>query len=191
MRRSLGPASTIPSAIGGGSVVPSSSSGSAPSSTVIAVVNAGNVAAAGAAAASRESLSLDSGNQSPDTTSGPRLSTSLTDSRSADADSLLADEEHQQHQQLRAPSSEITSTSANTHIIRVSGPVTNLDETVLSANNILMSTSMGSSSLSGATAGYTSSSSGGAAGKDKKNAASGGASSQSKTIPEVATHTSV
>ena len=178
MRRSLGPASNIS---------PASGPGVSPSSTVIAVVNAGNVAAG---AASRESLSLDSGNQSPDTTSGQqRLSTSLTDSRSADADSLLADEEqilqHHHHQQQQRAMSEMT-TSANTHIIRVSGPVTNLDETVLSANNILMSSSVSGASGAGAVA------SGGSVAKDKKSDARGSSSSsQNKSIPEVATQTSV
>ena len=142
-RKSVGPSS--PSSAHTPSGTTGRRSSRSPSNTVIAVVNAGAMAAG---AASRESVSLDSGNQSPDTTTattGQRLS-SMTDSRSAEVDSLLADEEVLQAGAAakagRSPSSGGGSlegsagVAANTHIIRVSGPVTNLDETVLSANGV-------------------------------------------------------
>ena len=92
--------------------------------------------------ASRESLSLDSGNQSPNTETATttRMSCSgiTTDSRSADADSLLAEEEETAKRSLGAVGGASESGAGggggggSTHIIRVTGPVTNLDETVLS-----------------------------------------------------------
>jgi hypothetical protein len=76
---------------------------------------------------SKESLSMeDSGNQSPDTATTNRLS-SLTDCRS---DFLLDSGGTTTTEIVSAPPS-------NTHIIRVSGPVTNLDETVVSAEGVV------------------------------------------------------
>merc|ERR1719264_1601263 len=96
------------------------------SPTVISVTSSGEHSrVAGGGKNSKESLSMeDSGNQSPDTvtTSANRLS-SLTDSRS---DSLLESGSGMTDVTTATPGS-------NTHIIRVSGPVTNLDETVVSA----------------------------------------------------------